>query len=871
MATVYRARQEALARDVALKVVLPQFATDTIFRARFLREAQVSARINSPHVVTCYDAGESDGRLYMALELVTGGDLLQLVGRRANNLDEGLASSLLRDCLVGLEAVEAAGLVHRDLKPANIFLNDRGQAKLADLGLARVRATGDDRTTQPGMIMGTPAYMAPEQARGSSDLDIRADLFALGATLFHLLSGDAPYQSENAIGTLMKVLNDPVPDIRQRRTDLSPGLLAVLSRLMAKDRDDRYPSVHQAWEDMDCLVRRQAPRHVQVPTTSTSKSAAPTVETAQTMRVDRSTVKPTPPLTIVPSRPPSSVAGNQPSAGGTSPPRLKVDPAQMAVLVKRIVIEKDGSKASLVLASGASFPRFLLDQILEAAGIVFGINPNTVAEATRPTQIPRKIVLAKGQDPTPGLPGTSVKGERIPALDQNLLVRVADDGMTAWAYLRPGTLATRPEVEAEVRHQRLCYGLDPLVLKRLVDGPAPADGRLMVAKGRPVLQVVPEHFEVAADAEALVARSLQLRPVQPGAVIATWATGRPGKAGMDVYGREVAPRKPQEPSPEDSTGEGTELGRDQDGNLVLRATRSGCCQQQHDLCVRVIGMMEIAGDVGRDSPPIDTDDLVVVRGNVKAGASITSSADVVIMGDLTDAKINAGGSLEVAGIIRGGDQELAVAGTIMAQGLEVQEVVAGSVKISGEARGCRILATGTIDCARVIGGSLTAGADISCDSIGDRDGTTTEVWAGHHLHFAKHAKLLKLEERRIEAERGRLVNDAKQVRAEMDDEEARQSRHAGARFVNQSLLKDRRERLERLIATHDLAIKRTEVARGELVRQRQMANDLTAKGDNAQASLKVRVVAHAGAVLKVADMEPEVLSSPRLKFTLDLG
>ena len=160
MAIVYRALQASLQRQVALKVVTSAFSSDPDFCARFLREARAGALVSHPNVVTCFDAGEADGQLFMAMELVTGGDLAQLIDKRGGRLDERLAMSLLKDATCGLEAIEAARLVHRDIKPANIFINDHGVAKLADLGLVCF-SSGDDRMTKPGTVMGTPAYIAP--------------------------------------------------------------------------------------------------------------------------------------------------------------------------------------------------------------------------------------------------------------------------------------------------------------------------------------------------------------------------------------------------------------------------------------------------------------------------------------------------------------------------------------------------------------------------------------------------------------------------------------------------------------------------------------------------------------------------------------
>ncbi len=867
MATVYRATQLALDREVALKVVSPQFAADPGFRARFLREAQLSARINHPHVVTCYDAGAQDGLLYMALELVTGGDLLGLLARRGGKLDATLALTLLRDAFHGLEAVEAGGLIHRDLKPANIFLTDRGQAKLADLGLARPQS-GDDRTTQAGMIMGTPAYMPPEQAQGANDLDIRADLYALGATLYHLLTGRPPFHADNPVATLMKVINEPVPDPRALNAEVSAPLAAFVQRLMAKSPNARPASAHAARTELEGLLtpaagptpqRTPRPNDVAVPTPA----------------------RPTPTLTPRAATPsnspvpaPSAIAKNRPTPITTPRPPsapIGLNDAQMGALVKRIVIEKDGSKAALILAPGANFPRFLLEKILESAGIVHGLLPNALTEATRPSSVPRRIVLAKSDEPSPGVPGRSVLGERIEPLAQALVIRISEDGMSAIGYCLPNQLCPPTEVEREVKLAGLRYGLEQATLRRLVEGPAFGDGRAVVARGRAMQPILGEHFALSVDAaNAEAAANLQFKPVTPGTVLAVWSPGQPGKAGMDVLGREVKPRPPEPRTPEECAGEGTELGRDRDGRMVLRATRTGCCQQQLDGAVRVVGILEIPGDLGPDHPPIDTDDLVVVRGTVKAGASITSSSDIVVMGDLEDAQINAGGSLSISGEIRSGDQELAVAGTVQAGSLGVRTVMAGEVRISGTVKNGQIQATGAIRVGRVIGGQLTAGGDVQADVVGDKDGTTTELWAGHHLTYAQQAKLAKLAERRVEAERSRLLADCRIIESEVAASDGRAQRMGAKGFARDAALATNQARLERLRQEQERLRVAAEQSRLELMRSRQMATDLGNKGDNAGARITVNVVAHEGAVMKLADLEPETLGGPRLKYRLEI-
>ncbi|MCA8926250.1 MAG: serine/threonine protein kinase, partial [Planctomycetes bacterium] len=192
MGRVYRARQLSLARDVALKVLKPALAEDLEGHRRFLREARTLAALNHPRVVTCYQVGSGDdGSPYLAMEFMPGGDVASLAKRAGGRLDERRALQVACDAAEALVAFEAAGLVHRDLKPQNLFLDEDGRAKLGDLGLARSSA-GSDRMTLTGMAVGTLPYMSPEQLEGAPDVDVRADLYALGATLYTLLAGRPP-------------------------------------------------------------------------------------------------------------------------------------------------------------------------------------------------------------------------------------------------------------------------------------------------------------------------------------------------------------------------------------------------------------------------------------------------------------------------------------------------------------------------------------------------------------------------------------------------------------------------------------------------------------------------------------------------------
>ena len=238
MGQVYRAVQVSLERTVALKVLPTSASDDDDFRQRFIREARCAAAINHPHVVACYDVGYENGYLFMAQELVQGGDAADLAyDQPEGRLDEKTTLQIVRDCALGLTAIDEASLVHRDIKPANIFINKRGRAKIGDLGLTR---TQNNSITIAGKIIGTPAFMSPEQITDGEHLDVRSDIYALGASAYALLTNAAPFEHSSVYTVINMVVNkDPKP-LSELRSDLQPATVALIERMMAKDRDVRF-------------------------------------------------------------------------------------------------------------------------------------------------------------------------------------------------------------------------------------------------------------------------------------------------------------------------------------------------------------------------------------------------------------------------------------------------------------------------------------------------------------------------------------------------------------------------------------------------------------------------------------------------------
>src|SRR6476469_6414153 len=208
MGVVYRATDPVLNRTVAVKVMCDAFARDDDLRGRFLREAQAAGSLQHPNVITIYDFGEVDGHLFIAMEFVEGQDLEDLAARHiALPLIDKL--DIVIDVLTGLAFAHKRGIVHRDIKPANIRIDDEGRARVMDFGIAHLSAASMTRT---GTMVGTPAYMAPEQIVGTP-VSPATDLFSVGIVLYELLSGSKPFQGESIQGIMYLIVSQPAPPL----------------------------------------------------------------------------------------------------------------------------------------------------------------------------------------------------------------------------------------------------------------------------------------------------------------------------------------------------------------------------------------------------------------------------------------------------------------------------------------------------------------------------------------------------------------------------------------------------------------------------------------------------------------------------------
>lgn len=260
MGSVYKARNWKLGQVVALKVIRKDHADREATIRRFGREIRHSAQFDHPHIVKTLDADDVDGSLLLVMEYVEGSDLGKVV-RERGPLPFNVAAEFIRQAAIGLQHAHEHGMVHRDIKPGNLILTTRADApstvKLLDLGLARVvQGAGADSSllTVEGFVMGSLDFMAPEQARDSHNVDIRADLYALGCTLYYLLTGQTPFPGGSAYDKMYRHQFEPPPPLENVRRDIPPALSAIVYRLLAKKREDRFQTPAELVEALTAFV-----------------------------------------------------------------------------------------------------------------------------------------------------------------------------------------------------------------------------------------------------------------------------------------------------------------------------------------------------------------------------------------------------------------------------------------------------------------------------------------------------------------------------------------------------------------------------------------------------------------------------------------
>lgn len=265
MGTVYLAVQLSLKRKVAIKILPPSLADNESYLSRFRHEAKAAAKIRHPNIVQIYDAGEHNGVYFFIMEYVAGETTGERVARK-EKLDEESALLIAESVAVALEyAWDRAQLVHRDIKPDNILIDEDGTVKLSDLGLAKTMDHLAPGITVGRAMIGSPHYCAPEQAQGEDNVNCCADIYALGATLYHFLTGQPPFAETPGIGAMVRKLTEHLPDITETNPAVSDNAAWLIEKMLARDKNKRQQTWHEVLDDIDEVIHNRPPLSAPVP------------------------------------------------------------------------------------------------------------------------------------------------------------------------------------------------------------------------------------------------------------------------------------------------------------------------------------------------------------------------------------------------------------------------------------------------------------------------------------------------------------------------------------------------------------------------------------------------------------------------------
>lgn len=273
MATVFLARQLSLDRLVAIKVLPKKFSNDPKFIERFYKEGRAAARLNDQHVVQAYDVAQAGDSHYFVMEYVDGETVYDRLIRH-KRLRESEAIEIVRQVALALKHAHAQGFIHRDIKPKNVMISRSGVVKLADLGLARAVSDKEAAEAEAGKAYGTPYYISPEQVRGQVDIGPPADIYGLGATFYHMVTGRLPFEGKNPSEVMHKHLKAELVPPDHVNPQITGGTAQIIELMLAKNPRDRYHNAGELLEDLDAVSKGEPPRYAK-PALDFGEIAAP--------------------------------------------------------------------------------------------------------------------------------------------------------------------------------------------------------------------------------------------------------------------------------------------------------------------------------------------------------------------------------------------------------------------------------------------------------------------------------------------------------------------------------------------------------------------------------------------------------------------
>ena len=406
MGEVWRAEDTKLLRELAIKILPAQLASDPEWKSRFLREARTVAQLNHPNIATIYNIEETrDNTLFIAMELVQGESVAAMISR-GGRIMAADAVRIAVHVADGLSEAHAKGIIHRDIKPDNILVSPRF-VKVLDFGIAKkVGGTADPGLTQGGMVMGTPHYMSPEQALGRP-VDPRTDIFSLGVVLYEMLSGTKPFTGEAITEVMLKIVMSEARDISTTATGITPKLADIVRRCMAKEPDQRFPNCDELRDQLAASLRASNDRLRQ--------SSIPTISVRKTPRPSEAPRAEPPPQPVAPPTP------------APTPVSVPSIPGE-----KRALVADDDPAARYLLGSILTRYKITYDEATNGADAVRCLKQNAYTMVFIDLLMPRVdgwgvldyIRNHRGAVPPQIFIVTGVQNQKLSAADQDLVTGV---------------------------------------------------------------------------------------------------------------------------------------------------------------------------------------------------------------------------------------------------------------------------------------------------------------------------------------------------------------------------------------------------------------------------------------------------------------
>ncbi|MGL5915830.1 MAG: Stk1 family PASTA domain-containing Ser/Thr kinase, partial [Culicoidibacterales bacterium] len=383
MANVYLAIDEILQREVAVKVLRHQLATDEVFVRRFEREAQSVTALDHPNIVNVYDVGSEGDTHYIVMEYVVGNTLKQMIqGRGHVTVTETV--EIMQQILAAVEQAHDFGIVHRDLKPQNIIVRPDGVVKVMDFGIALTQEATS--LTQTHSVMGSVQYLSPEQVRGETATN-QSDLYELGVVLFEMLTGELPFEGESAVNIVLKHLKDDLPDIQEKNPQVPNSLVNVIHRATAKEKIHRYPNAEAMANDLQTALLAERMNEAIVPILvskdTTVNAIAQELEATQEMpimmRKKQAAITPVTEETMVVDRVQLAAESKKPKAQPESSPKKKKKwllPAILLVIIAIITVFAVMQPKKIQVPDVVNLTLSEAKRVIEAEGLI--VSQNTV-------------------------------------------------------------------------------------------------------------------------------------------------------------------------------------------------------------------------------------------------------------------------------------------------------------------------------------------------------------------------------------------------------------------------------------------------------------------------------------------------------------